>query len=181
MLIVTRLFLFLSMPTQHASWLLGKLNLYQLLFIVMLQLAVGIACMHQRVQLLTQLHWSLEGFPLVIWKVCWGWAMLTCDQKNWRGKGWARVLDGPWFGACFDYFWLIESCYLLIEQVHSVLTPQAIHVVLVFLPGNEHVAVVCELWCVHWARQLGIKKTKLPICCMWNCSDLPNMNWTSNH
>ena len=54
-------FLFLSMPTQHASWLLGKLNLYQLLFIVMLQLAVGIACMHQRVQLLTQLHWSLEG------------------------------------------------------------------------------------------------------------------------
>ena len=118
-------FLFLSMPTQHASWLLGKLNLYQLLFIVMLQLAVGIACMHQRVQLLTQLHWSLEGFPLVIWKVCWGWAMLTCDQKNWRGKGWARVLDGPWFGACFDYFWLIESCYLLIEQVHSVLTPHS--------------------------------------------------------
>ena len=46
MLIVTRLFLFLSMPTQHASWLLGKLNLYQL-FLVMLQLAVGIACMHQ--------------------------------------------------------------------------------------------------------------------------------------
>jgi hypothetical protein len=35
----------------------------------------------------------------------------------------SRLLDGPWFGACFDYFWLIESCYLLIEQVHSVLAP----------------------------------------------------------
>ena len=26
---------------------------------------------------------SLEGFPLVLWKVCWGRAKLTCDQKNW--------------------------------------------------------------------------------------------------
>ena len=67
------------------------------------------------------------GVPLVLWKVCWGRAKLTCDQKNWWGKGWARVLDEPWFGACFNYFWLIESCYLLIEQVHSVLTPHSGH------------------------------------------------------
>ena len=35
--------------------------------------------------------------------------------------------------------------------------------VLVFLPGNEQVAVVCDLRCVHWATPLGIKKQNCPL------------------